>query len=276
MLKLSASFPAGYSANSPVFLSKRVFTEVGKFVRGSNIRWRGRSFAASDIRKAHKSGRKCSKDERRAMLESFVSKYRAINAGKFPTASEARKQVGGSYYVVKNLLQETMYKSKLSPLEIMNRSILRKEVAIETVMVTEAETVSSSDVKETVNVKGRQESETSTEVDRGFVKPIRPSVHSDFVAKRGHLQKEETFQISQLHHKEMDGKEEEADSEGLIHSDGPDLEAEKHERSHGISKFERDIPEKQNVMDEEPPKKSTLWDNLKSLTNDIINIWRKP
>lgn len=82
--------------------------------------------------------------------------------------------MGGSYYVVKNLLQETMYKSKLSPLETMNRSILRKEVAIENVMVTEAETVSSSDVKGTVNVKGRQESETSTEVDRGFVKPIRP------------------------------------------------------------------------------------------------------
>lgn len=67
-----------------------------------------------------------------------------------------------------------MYKSKLSPLETMNQILLGKEVAKENVMVAEAETVSSSDVKETVNFKERQESETSTEVDRGFVKPIRP------------------------------------------------------------------------------------------------------
>lgn len=37
-----------------------------------------------------------------------------MNAGKFPTASFAVKQVGGSYYTVRKIIQELQYKSKLS------------------------------------------------------------------------------------------------------------------------------------------------------------------
>ena len=37
-----------------------------------------------------------------------------MNGGKFPTASFAVKQVGGSYYTVRKIIQELQYKSKLS------------------------------------------------------------------------------------------------------------------------------------------------------------------
>lgn len=36
-----------------------------------------------------------------------------MNAGKFPTVTAAQKEVGGSYYVVRKVLQELEYKSKI-------------------------------------------------------------------------------------------------------------------------------------------------------------------
>lgn len=39
-----------------------------------------------------------------------------MNAGKFPQISVARKQVGGSHYTVRKIIQELEYKSKMSPL----------------------------------------------------------------------------------------------------------------------------------------------------------------
>lgn len=41
-----------------------------------------------------------------------------MNAGKFPTASDARKEVGGSYYTIRQILQELEYNSKMSPIDI--------------------------------------------------------------------------------------------------------------------------------------------------------------
>ncbi|KAJ8625250.1 hypothetical protein MRB53_033780 [Persea americana] len=86
-------------------------------VYGSYIWRRGRSFAASfpsDSSKPQKASRRVPIHERRAMVESFVHKYRISNAGKFPTATAAQKQVGGSYYVIRQILQEIQYKFKLS------------------------------------------------------------------------------------------------------------------------------------------------------------------
>lgn len=37
-----------------------------------------------------------------------------MNAGKFPTASDAKKNVGGGYYVVRQILQELEYNSSLT------------------------------------------------------------------------------------------------------------------------------------------------------------------
>ncbi|KAK9115474.1 hypothetical protein Sjap_014421 [Stephania japonica] len=67
-------------------------------------------FAASDS-SSHKPRpptpiNKISKDERRSLLQAFVLQYQASNAGKFPSTTAAKKQVGGCYYVVKRILQE--------------------------------------------------------------------------------------------------------------------------------------------------------------------------
>ncbi|KAL0710064.1 hypothetical protein Bca4012_017042 [Brassica carinata] len=53
-----------------------------------------------------KPSKRLSRDDRRLVVESFVTKYRAANAGNFPTAKVTVKEVGGGYYFVRNFLQE--------------------------------------------------------------------------------------------------------------------------------------------------------------------------
>lgn len=43
----------------------------------------------------------------------FLYRYRGDNSGKFPTVSHAKQEVGGSYYVIKKIMQELEYNSKL-------------------------------------------------------------------------------------------------------------------------------------------------------------------
>lgn len=48
------------------------------------------------------------------MPDSTIQRsYRASNEGKFPSATSVRQQVGGSYYTVRELLQELEYNSRL-------------------------------------------------------------------------------------------------------------------------------------------------------------------
>ncbi|KAL1217564.1 hypothetical protein V5N11_004730 [Cardamine amara subsp. amara] len=55
-----------------------------------------------------------SRDDRRALVESFVNDYRETNAGKFPTLQVIHKEVGGSYYVIRDIFQELKLKPKAS------------------------------------------------------------------------------------------------------------------------------------------------------------------
>ncbi|XP_038976931.1 uncharacterized protein LOC120107648 isoform X2 [Phoenix dactylifera] len=82
----------------------------------SNVKGRWKSFAASVPSGSYKpqKGQKKSKEERRAMVEAFVDKYKSSNAGKFPTASHIRQEIGGSYYVVREIIQELRYNHKMS------------------------------------------------------------------------------------------------------------------------------------------------------------------
>lgn len=83
----------------------------------SIVQCRGKSMTASvpsDASKTKKASKRVSKDVRKSMVEKYVDKYRTMNAGKFPTASAAKKNVGGCYYVVRQILQELEYNSSLT------------------------------------------------------------------------------------------------------------------------------------------------------------------
>ncbi|KAI9087827.1 hypothetical protein K1719_030157 [Acacia pycnantha] len=107
---------------------KWVLIEAKNFAGQSNTQWRGWSYAASvpsDKPNSQKRQR-LSKDERRAMVESFVNKYRETNDGKFPYSKHVLKEVGGSYYVIREIIQELKYKSKLNS-DNMNKNLVEKD-----------------------------------------------------------------------------------------------------------------------------------------------------
>lgn len=77
--------------------------------------WAGQTFA---LAKSHESGgRKArirrSKEERKAMVESFIKKYQSLNNGNFPTLNLAHKEVGGSFYTVREIVREIIQENRV-------------------------------------------------------------------------------------------------------------------------------------------------------------------
>ncbi|PKA64141.1 hypothetical protein AXF42_Ash005153 [Apostasia shenzhenica] len=113
--------------------SRKEFCDKTNAAFQSNIQrhWRSSSAAVSpDSFKQQRGQKKLSKEERRAMVEGFVEKYRASNAGKFPSVSCAQKQVGGSYYIIREIVQELEYNHKRAPLETEKEFKLGREEII--------------------------------------------------------------------------------------------------------------------------------------------------
>lgn len=81
------------------------------------IGWIGRSFvmaAPVDGTGSQKDGKRRRKEERRIMVESFVQRYRSANEGKFPGPYLTCKEVGGSYYIIREIMQEMIHQHKAS------------------------------------------------------------------------------------------------------------------------------------------------------------------
>nr|GEW97771.1 hypothetical protein [Tanacetum cinerariifolium] len=117
------------------YSSQQAVSEISELVAGSNVQQSERSSAASVTSKKPIRG-KVAIAARKKTLESFVDKYRAMNQGKFPTPSGAKKEVGGSYYFVKKIIQEMEYNVKVSsvekePVKDDKRKTITKEIAIE-------------------------------------------------------------------------------------------------------------------------------------------------
>ncbi|GER40175.1 hydroxyproline-rich glycoprotein family protein [Striga asiatica] len=132
-----------YSQPANIALSRRfqqsqvfktsVTTETSNLEHGSSIQWFARSyatFASSERVETKNLRRRIPKDERKFMiLRALANRYREMNAGKFPTASEAKKDVGGSFYVVRAILQELVHESKMPPVD--KKEDPREKIAIE-------------------------------------------------------------------------------------------------------------------------------------------------
>ncbi|WJX71741.1 hypothetical protein P8452_55701 [Trifolium repens] len=125
--KLLISYSSFRKIHNFTLKPNHLTSEVCDSVGSSKLQWRGLSRAAcvpqetSDSRR--KSGQKVPKHERKAMVESFVNKYRSENAGKFPTVQHTKKEVGGGYYVVREIIQELEYKFKMKSQSAKDRSI---------------------------------------------------------------------------------------------------------------------------------------------------------
>ncbi|KAG7941909.1 hypothetical protein I3843_16G072400 [Carya illinoinensis] len=171
MMKMKMMARGGHEFSSKSY-QKSVRIEINKVVGVSHIQWRGNSTAASvassDIPSDAQKRRRVSKDERRAMVESFVNNYREMNGGKFPNLSFAQKQVGGCYYNVRKIIQELKHKSKMSSPDRSKESPSQESKAA-----------------------GSQISVAQKTLSKEVVKPPTLGFHSNLVATQSNLLKGE-------------------------------------------------------------------------------------
>lgn len=77
--------------------------------------WVGQTFALAAY--SDSGGRKArirrSKEERKAMVESFIKKYQNSNNGNFPSLNLTHKEVGGSFYTVREIVREIIQENKV-------------------------------------------------------------------------------------------------------------------------------------------------------------------
>ncbi|CAK9159637.1 unnamed protein product [Ilex paraguariensis] len=93
--------------------------------------WVGQTFALAKCNDSggRKSRVRRSKEERKAMVESFIKKYQKSNNGSFPSLNLTHKEVGGSFYTVREIVREIIQENrvlgpaKISPDEQQNNDI---------------------------------------------------------------------------------------------------------------------------------------------------------
>ncbi|KAI5557853.1 hypothetical protein BDE02_18G131100 [Populus trichocarpa] len=271
-----------------------VFDEVANAIHGANMQWRARSYAASvpsHMPQSHKAQKRVSKDDRRAMVESYVNKYRETHAGKFPSISDARKQVGGNYYFIRKIVQELEYKSKISSSNSGNK---KKELPIVSEPLVKVKNMSTggamsdmrtqcdpravplNDVGDTsyryLEVEGGLQT-CEKVVSQEFGNPISLE-HSDTVgtqAAASHIRKHETKNVSHPGLVEAENDQEKLSAFKRV----MDADHSKHnEGSPYLDKHEKDISST-HTDGAELPKKSTVWGSLKSFADGLVSMWRK-
>ncbi|KAL3731967.1 hypothetical protein ACJRO7_028772 [Eucalyptus globulus] len=79
--------------------------------------WVGQTFALAKRNESENSGRKArirrSKEERKSMVEAFIKKYQKSNYGNFPSLNLTHKEVGGSFYTVREIVREIIQENRV-------------------------------------------------------------------------------------------------------------------------------------------------------------------
>ncbi|CAN6703714.1 unnamed protein product [Malus baccata var. baccata] len=81
-------------------------------VKGS---WVGQTFALAKNNESEgrRSRIRRSKEERKAMVESFIKKYQKLNNGSFPSLNLTHKEVGGSFYTVREIVRDIIQENRV-------------------------------------------------------------------------------------------------------------------------------------------------------------------
>ncbi|KZV55305.1 hypothetical protein F511_06782 [Dorcoceras hygrometricum] len=84
--------------------------------------WVGQTFAlaTSDDSARRKSRIRRSKEERKDMVESYIKKFQKLNNGNFPSLNLTHKEVGGSFYTVREIVREIIQENRvLAPPKVL-------------------------------------------------------------------------------------------------------------------------------------------------------------
>ncbi|CAA2996624.1 Hypothetical predicted protein [Olea europaea subsp. europaea] len=167
-----------------------------------------------------------------------------MNAGKFPTASDARKEVGGSYYTIRQILQELEYNSKMSPIDIR-----------------EATSKVNDTMKKNTSEEGMETSFSALDKSEGVA------------AHTHHLPLEAKCNWHSHREKPVNDTNDDTVSEDMLKFVGLRAKTEQ-QPSPDLGNSGRELY-KEPTGDAESQGKSSVWKNLKSLVNNIIVGRRK-
>ncbi|KAK4435881.1 hypothetical protein Salat_0751700 [Sesamum alatum] len=108
------------------------------------------ALAGSNDSGEKKSRIRRSKEERKMMVESFINKYQKSNDGNFPSLNLTHKEVGGSFYTVREIVREIIQENRvLAPrkvfLEEHNHCGFLEQRPLESVSVEPQDDLSLSD-----------------------------------------------------------------------------------------------------------------------------------
>ncbi|WCJ19215.1 DNA binding [Euphorbia peplus] len=76
--------------------------------------WAGQVFAQA--KRNESSGRKprrLSKEKRKELVESFIKKHQDLNNGKFPSLSLTHREVGGSFYTIREIVRDVIQENRV-------------------------------------------------------------------------------------------------------------------------------------------------------------------
>ncbi|URE06451.1 NUDIX domain [Musa troglodytarum] len=238
-----------------------VFIGLSSALLQPNSRGWCKSFAASVPSGPFKPqrGKRLTKQERRTLAKSFIDKYRASNAGRFPTITYVQREIGGSYYTQKWIVQEIEYHNKLSSLnkgtvqlrkaEDINQSSDAKEVSSTSVRDETLKSVIDSKVRNNISLKD----EPSVSLKLGIETKTSMSPSGESVGSR----KERSTKDSS--------------------HDAPSPKVVKDTGNHGVSVTEEHHSDHHRSSEQgsSSTRMTNLWGNLRSLADGIISLWRK-
>ncbi|KAL0918628.1 hypothetical protein M5K25_010647 [Dendrobium thyrsiflorum] len=121
-------------------------------MQGVTVSWVGQSFSLPkcSASRENKSRIRRTKEERRTMVMSFIKKYQSSNNGKFPSLNLTHKEVGGSFYTVREIVRDIIQENKVLGPGNPSSKLLNLQY------YTEEETDSSSflDVRGNISISG--------------------------------------------------------------------------------------------------------------------------
>ncbi|KAA3483663.1 serrate RNA effector molecule-like protein isoform X1 [Gossypium australe] len=194
---------------------------------------RGRSFAASLPSPSDSPKRKrVSKDERRDLIESFVNRYKSVNAGKFPSVTAVQKEVGGSYYVVRKVLQELEYKSKIcssnsSYENLSAKAANKRDKSFSVVEVVSTVVQDDTCARAMDDVKMHGTNDKQLEADRGSCHDFVLEENSVLTVDAKGLEKQEDDKVGGLEIDDSDNFLIFPDKQKIVEATEQDLESDK-------------------------------------------------
>lgn len=112
-----------------------------------------------------------SKEERKTMVESFIKKYQNTNCGKFPSLNLTHKEVGGSFYTVREIVREIIQENRVLAPGNLNSKALNLAYYLEEEDISTPMSIATID-----NTTGQEQRDDFSFKDGDYVNPTHSKI----------------------------------------------------------------------------------------------------